>query len=102
MGLIQLSSSSDVVEGLDRLVRERVRSEAVDPQGDTRLVRTITEAVVRDHDERSLTGVVAPLADPEAVVGELVARVSGFGPLQPYLDDHEVEDSRIDGAMPWG
>lgn len=92
MGLIQLSSSSDVVEGLDRLVRERVRSEAVDPQGDTRLVRTIAEAVVRDHDERSLTGVVAPLADPEAVVGELVARVSGFGPLQPYLDDHEVEE----------
>ena len=34
-----------------------------------------------------LTGVVAPVADVESVVGELVARVAGFGPLQPFLDD---------------
>ena len=27
-----------------------------------------------------------------AVVGELIARVSGFGPLQPFLDDPEVEE----------
>src|SRR6476661_3100404 len=44
------------------------------------------------HDERSLTGVVAPVPDIDAVVGELVARVSGFGPLQPFLDDPAVEE----------
>ena len=48
--------------------------------------------VVRAHDERSLTGVVAPVPDPVGVVGALVARVSGFGPLQPFLDDPEVEE----------
>lgn len=92
MGLTQVLATPEVVGELDRLVRERVRGEAVDPQGDARLVRTIAEAVVREHDERSLTGAVPPLADPEGVVGELVARISGFGPLQPFLDDPEIEE----------
>jgi pilus assembly protein CpaF len=35
---------------------------------------------------------VTPVGDPEAVVEELVARVSGFGPLQRYLDDPTVEE----------
>jgi pilus assembly protein CpaF len=55
-------------------------------------VRRIAESVVRAHDERSLTGAVAPVPDVDAVVGELVARVSGFGPLQPFLDDPDVEE----------
>ena len=38
---------------------------------------------------RVLTGAVVPVPDAAAVVGELVARVSGFGPLQPFLDDPE-------------
>ena len=32
------------------------------------------------------------MADVDSVVGELVARVSGFGPLQPFLDDPTVEE----------
>ena len=47
---------------------------------------------VRDHDQRSLTGAVRPVDDPDRVVDELVARVSGLGPLQPYLDDPTVEE----------
>src|SRR3954470_20891666 len=81
-----------VVEQLDGHVRERVRREGVDPQQDAAIVRRIAETVVREHDERSLTGAVVALADPTALVGELVARVSGFGPLQPFLDDPQVEE----------
>ena len=80
------------VEALDHELRELVRREGVDPQRDTDVVRRLAEGLVRRHDERSLTGAVAPLADPEAVVGELLARVSGFGPLQPLLDDPTVEE----------
>ncbi len=69
-----------------------VRREGVDPQLDVLRVRRIAEQVVRDHDERSLTGAVPPVPDPAGVVGELVARVSGFGPLQPFLDDDTVEE----------
>jgi pilus assembly protein CpaF len=83
---------AELVEDLDQQVRAVVRREGVDPQRDALLVRRIAETVVRDHDERSLTGIVNPVADVDTVVGELVARVSGFGPLQPFLDDPTVEE----------
>jgi pilus assembly protein CpaF len=81
-----------LVESLDERVRDHVRREGVDPQRDAGLVRRIAEGVVREHDHHSLTGAVAPVADVDSVVGELVARVSGFGPLQPFLDDPTVEE----------
>ena len=84
--------TTDLVGELDQQLRAVVRREGVDPQLDTVRVRRLAEELVRAHDERSLTGVVAPVPDPVAMVGELVARVSGFGPLQPLLDDHEVEE----------
>src|ERR687898_460437 len=82
----------DLVGDLDQQVRSVVRREGVDPQLDVVRVRRIAEEVVRAHDERSLTGVVTPVPDALGVVGELVARVSGFGPLQEFLDDPEVEE----------
>jgi pilus assembly protein CpaF len=83
---------AELVDQLDQHVRERVRREGVDPQRDATVVRRIAEGVVSDHDERSLTGAVIPVPNPESVVRELVARVSGFGPLQPFLDDPAVEE----------
>ncbi|WP_432477210.1 hypothetical protein [Nocardioides sp. GXQ0305] len=87
-----VDAHAELVESLDERVRDRVRREGVDPQRDAVLVRRIAEGVVRDHDQRSLTGSVAPVADIDSVVGELVARVSGFGSLQPFLDDPAVEE----------
>jgi pilus assembly protein CpaF len=92
MTMTRQDSHSELVEMLDGQVRERVRTDGVDPQRDAGLVRRIAQDVVRRHDERSLTGAVVPVADPDGVVGELIARVSGFGPLQPFLDDAEVEE----------
>jgi pilus assembly protein CpaF len=92
MAVSQAEAHGELVELLDQQVRALVRREAVDPQRDAPIVRRIAEGVVRDHDERSLTGVVAPVPDIDAVVEELVARVSGFGPLQPFLDDPTVEE----------
>src|SRR3954454_22298908 len=80
-----------LVEALHAQLRAAVRRDGVDPQRDVDLVRTLAEQVVRAHDERSLTGAVLPVPGPTRVVGELVARVSGFGRLQPYLEDPEVE-----------
>ena len=92
MVVSRADAHGELVERLDLHVRELVRREGVDPQRDANVVRRIAEGVVREHDERSLTGIVAPVSDIPAVVGELVARVSGFGPLQPFLDDPEVEE----------
>jgi pilus assembly protein CpaF len=87
-----------LVDTLDASVRERVRREGVDPQIDQALVRRIAESVVREHDQRALTGAVAPLSDAAGVVGELVARVAGFGPLQAFLEDESVEEIWVNGA----
>src|SRR4051794_4070805 len=81
-----------LVDRLDDQVRAAVRRDDVDPQREVHRVRAIAEQVVRAHDERSLTGAVAPVADAAGVVGELVARVSGFGALQPFLEDPDVEE----------
>lgn len=87
-----LDQHQALVDHLDERVRALVRGEGVDPQRDATVVRRIAEGVVREHDERSLTGQVAPVPDVGLMVGELVARVSGFGPLQPFLDDPAVEE----------
>ena len=92
MSVIASDAHADLVESLDQRVREAVRREGVDPQRDAIVVRRLAEGVVRAHDERSLTGVVAPVSDVDSMVGELVARVSGFGLLQPFLDDPAVEE----------
>jgi pilus assembly protein CpaF len=89
---VVLSAPDDVVVALDEALRAAVRREGIDPQRDVAAVRRLADALVREHDERSLTGVVAPVVDPSAVVADLLARVSGFGPLQPLLDDPEVEE----------
>ncbi len=90
--LARADAHDDLVLRLDAQVRDLVRREGVDPQREAVVVRRIAEDVVRGHDELSLTGAVAPIADDGAMVGELVARVSGFGPLQPFLDDPDVEE----------
>jgi pilus assembly protein CpaF len=92
LSAVVVDAHAELVESLDQRVREAVRREGVDPQREAGVVRRLAEAVVRAHDERSLTGVVAPVSDAGAMVGELVARVSGFGPLQPFLDDPTVEE----------
>jgi pilus assembly protein CpaF len=83
---------SPVVELLDAEVREEVRRSGVDPLIDTDAVRRFAQSAVAEHDQRSLSGTVRPVADRDAVVEELVARVAGFGPLQRYLDDPSVEE----------
>ena len=85
-------SHTDVIESLDVALRNAVRSEGVDPQRDAAVVRRLAGQVVAEHDQRSLSGVVPPVGDVDAAVDELVARVSGFGPLQKYLDDPTVEE----------
>ena len=82
----------DLGDLLDPELRAVVRAEGVDPQRDTATVRRLAQEVVRRHDERSLSGVVAPVGDPAGLVDELVARVAGFGPLQRHLDDPDVEE----------
>jgi pilus assembly protein CpaF len=73
-------------------VRDLVRQRRIDPRTDAESVRRAAMDAVAEHESRSLTGVVRSLDEPELVVGQIVADVSGFGPLQVYLDDESVEE----------
>ncbi len=73
-------------------VRDLVRERRIDPRTDADSVRRAALDVIAEHESRSLTGAVRTLVEPELVVGHIVANVSGFGPLQPYLDDDTVEE----------
>lgn len=95
--VVSVHAADDVVARLDEELRAAVRRDGLDPQAEVTRVRHLAIDLVRAHDERSLTGVVPPVGDQESVVSELVARVAGFGPLQPLLDDPTVEEIWING-----
>ena len=92
MSLTRIDAHEAQLEDLDASLRDAVRREALDPQRDPAAVRRLAARLVAEHDERSLTGAVLPLPDAGTAVDELVARISGFGPLQRYLVDSEVEE----------
>ncbi|MBD1271724.1 CpaF family protein [Aeromicrobium tamlense] len=73
-------------------VRALVRERRIDPRTDIDAVRRAAAEAVAEHEQRSLTGAVRALEEPDHVVGQLVADLVGFGPLQRFLDDPEVEE----------
>ncbi len=77
---------------IDAEVRSQVRQRGIDPAAQRREVRSIAEAVVAAYEQRALVASMPPLGSTEAVVQEVVDAVAGFGPLQRYLDDPEVEE----------
>ncbi len=92
MSLTSTDTHDGHIDQLDERLRAAIRRDALDPQRDSAAVRALAARVVADHDERSLTGAVLPLDDAATAVEELVSRVSGFGALQRYLDDPEIEE----------
>ena len=73
-------------------VRERLRAERSDPARDPEFAAQVARAEVRRHNDFALARGLAPVDDETACVREVLAAVSGFGPLQAYLDDPTVEE----------
>ena len=67
-------------------MRERVRAQGIDPLRDPAAVRALVDAAILE----SL--VDGPLDDASGVGTSVFHAVAGFGPLQPYFDDPEVEE----------
>ncbi len=87
-----MSADTHAVGVLEGEVRELVRRRGVDPVRDRAVVDQLVRDVVADYETRSAIGVVAPLSDPAAAGRAVVDAVAGLGPLQPYLDDPEIEE----------
>lgn len=73
-------------------LRTAVRDDGIDPVGDPGRVLSLATELVASYDRVSLNGSQDPLVDPDAMINDLVAGVCGFGPLQCFLDDPDVEE----------
>jgi pilus assembly protein CpaF len=82
-------SSQAIIEGE---VRELVRRRGIDPVADPGLVRDLVAEVLADYQDRSAISAMPALGDADALTRSLLDSVSGFGPLQPLLDDPLVEE----------
>src|ERR1700712_3623546 len=72
-------------------VRERVRRDGVDLHAVGVAERYVRDEVQR-YSERALGGSMPLLVDESRATSEVIATLTGFGPLQPYFDDAEVEE----------
>lgn len=79
-------------------VRSRLRAEGVDPSIDPDAAWRITHAEVRRHDDLALARGEALIDDEAACVREVLASLSGFGALQPLLDDPGIEEIWLNGT----
>ncbi|WP_369132005.1 hypothetical protein [Modestobacter sp. I12A-02662] len=87
-----MAASRSAVDVVDGEVRELIRRRGLDPFVDPAPVRLLVRDVLADYSERSLSSALPPVSDPEAVARDVLDRVAGYGPLQRYLDDREVEE----------
>ncbi|WP_309129077.1 ATPase, T2SS/T4P/T4SS family [Microbacterium sp.] len=73
-------------------VRRRLRLEHTDPSSHPEEARRIAQTEVRRHNDLALQRGMALIDDEAALVRDVLASVSGFGVLQPLLDDPEIEE----------
>jgi pilus assembly protein CpaF len=90
--LSKMDHMSDPVRSIAERVRGRVLREGVDLARDEALASRYAAEEVRRYSERALAGAHAPLADERDAAREVVASITGYGPLQPFFDDPTVEE----------
>jgi pilus assembly protein CpaF len=73
-------------------VRELVRQRGIDPWSDAPTIRALVGDVIADYEDRSASGAMPLLLDPQSVARQVYDAVAGLGPLQPFLDDPQVEE----------
>src|SRR5699024_9548519 len=77
---------------LELEVRELIRSRGIDPAGQPDEVRELVASAAADYDARSMHAPLPMLDDMLTTQQEIFDAVAGFGPLQPLLDEPEVEE----------
>lgn len=83
---------NDVVRLIAERVRTRVRTDGVDLAGSGALTQQYVHDELRRYSERALGGSLPLIPDETEAAREIVASLTGFGALQAYLDDPDVEE----------
>jgi len=88
---------SEAVRIITEQVRMRVRREGVDLASDGGLAEQYVRDELQRYSERALGGSLPLIADERQAAREVVASLTGFGALQPFLDDPGIEEIWING-----
>lgn len=83
---------ADALRQVEGEVRELIRRSGVDPTRHPAVMDRLVRDAVRDYDERSMVSGLPALANAEDAVRSILDTVAGFGPLQRYLDDPQIEE----------
>ncbi|MDD7943518.1 hypothetical protein PUW79_02620 [Microbacterium sp. NE2HP2] len=75
-------------------LRDRLRSEGIDPAERPDEVERVAVAEVQRHNDFALARGLEAVDDESAAVRRVLASVAGYGPLQALLDDPSVEERR--------
>jgi pilus assembly protein CpaF len=73
-------------------VRELIRRRGVDPISDQRSTRALIDEVIGHYEERVPNSSLPPLIDRPGAARFVFDALAGFGPLQRFLDDREIEE----------
>jgi pilus assembly protein CpaF len=84
-----MATATDHIHGE---VRELIRRRGLDPVADPRSARNLIDEVMNHYEERVSTSSLPPMLHRHSVTREIFDAVAGFGPLQRFLDDDEVEE----------
>lgn len=90
-GAFKMNAMTDAVRTISQLVRTRAIRDGVDLAADGALAERLAAEEVRRYGERALAGAVVPLDDERRAAAGVLAELTGYGALQPFFDDPEVE-----------
>lgn len=81
-----------IVDELETEVRDLIRERRLDPVADAISVRRLVMETVSAYEERTFASGRSPVKDVDGITRRVLEAVAGYGPLQRYLDDPEVEE----------
>ena len=87
-----MGAMTDPVRTIADRVRTRVLRDGVDLTRDESAAARYAHEEVRRYSERALSGAHAQLGDEVGTTRDVVASITGYGQLQPFFDDAEVEE----------
>lgn len=82
----------DAIALVEDEVRAAIRRSGMDPLADQDAVRRLVQDAFADYEARSTLGELPPVWDVDQAMRSVLNAVAGFGPLQQYLDDPQVEE----------
>ncbi len=97
VNLLHDGRMSSAVGIITERVRARVRTEGVDLAADRSLAQRFVDDELRRYSEQALGGAMPLVADEADAARQVLAALTGYGSLQRWFDDPDVEEIWVNG-----